>query len=67
MSDTQESAPNREARELAEQLEVMLPKVHSAIAYADDDTVSMRLERAARSLVGAVDTVVSAKTVMGGD
>ena len=67
MSSTQESAANREASELAEQLEAMLPKVHSAIAYADDDTVSMRLERAVRSLVSAVDTVVSAKAVMGGD
>lgn len=64
MSDTHESAINREARELAEQLEALVPKVRSAISYADDDTSSMRLEQAVRSLSNTVDTVISAQAVM---
>lgn len=66
MPNVSESAANRDARELAELLELLLPQVRASVAYADD-ALSMRVARAARSLGDAADTVVSASAIMGGD
>ena len=66
MSNTEESATNREAHELAEQLEALGPKVRQAVAYADD-ALSMRVARAAQLLADTANTVVSAGVAMGGD
>jgi signal transduction histidine kinase len=63
MSNLQESETNRQAREVAEQLEGLLPHVRFAVAYADDD-IAMRVAQAARSLSRATDAVLSASAIM---